>query len=124
MEEYLFARGPNKVLVTVYTSDWAVLVFTIVIRFQCGSGFRLCHIYSLGSVSSETTFRRANKELRVKDRTLFGLSTNEAKRPAVKRLLCGQLVYNYGENVSRSNLHKTGGILDNGSCRMGASALE
>ena len=43
MEEYLLSRSPNKVFVTVYASDGTVLIFTISIRFQRGSGFHLYH---------------------------------------------------------------------------------
>jgi hypothetical protein len=102
VEEYLLSRSPDKVFVTVYALDWSILIFAIVRCFQGGRRFHLCHVYSpkVRQLQNNNS-GGANKEPRVKREDALDLSTNEAKVPADKRLLFGQLVYNYGETVSR-----------------------
>jgi hypothetical protein len=100
VEEYLFTRSPDEILGTVYAFDKAVLIFTLVSHFQCLGGFRVCHAQLPWSVAFENIMPgRANKVPRYKYARRF--ATNEGKRFQPLRAACGQLVYNYGEIVSR-----------------------
>jgi hypothetical protein len=79
VEEYLLSGSPDKVLVTVYTSYWTVLIFTIQIRFQSGRGFHLCHdLTPSGPLNLETTLPARTKNHAPKKGHAADWSTNEA----------------------------------------------
>ena len=124
MKEYLLPCSPNKVLVTVYASNWAILILTILIRFQCGSRFRLCHgLLPWVRLPKYKQFRRANKEQRVYDRRLFCLSTNEAQDASRE----GRCVVNWYITMAKLCQGKLGiklTDLDITSARVGASPLQ
>lgn len=51
VKENLLAGSPDKVLVTIDTPDWPILIFTVWGRFQYVSRFRLCHDPLPGSLA-------------------------------------------------------------------------
>jgi len=124
VKEYLFSRSPDKVLITINASDWAILILTIMSRFQCGCRFRLCHdLLPWVRLTCNKLFRRANKEQRVYDRTLFCLSTNEAQDASRE----GRCVVNWYITMAKLCQGKLGiklPDLDISSAWMGASALQ
>ena len=78
VEENLFTRSPDEVLVTVYAFDKAILIFTFVSHFQCLGGFRLCHGLLPWSVCLENIMPgRANKYRAIN--TLVGLPPMRVK---------------------------------------------
>ena len=124
MKEYLFTCSPDKVFITINASDWSILILTVVTRFQCGCRFRLCHdLLPWDRLTCNKHFRRANKEQRVYDRTLFCLSTIEAQDFSRE----GCCVVNWYITMAKLCQGKSGiklPHLDISSTRMGASALQ